>query len=213
MHRRIFRFLPVLLLSLLFLTPAHAEIVGQTLTDDYIHRVVADNGQTLYFVSSEEAPVLYYEDVNFDGLNDAVVLTTRGASNFFYQCFLSDGAQYVFCPLRLCNYNLDAEHKIVTSFEDGGLAGGLHTTLLYRFDGITPVLLREAKGAEKEAWSFDTQGYTVQRYNNMLTLMVWAYSPDGEATCVFEQDVSTEDETALTAALQAEENALWADLR
>lgn len=155
------------------------EIVGQTPTDGFIHRVVADNGQALYFVSREEDPVIYYEDMNFDGINDAVVLTTRGASNFFYQFFLSDGSQYVFCPLTLCNYELDAEHKIVKSFEDGGLAGSLHTTLLYHFDGMTPVLLRQAQSAEKEDWSFDIQCYTVLRYNTMLTLKVFVFARMG----------------------------------
>ena len=49
--------------------------------NEYIHRLIADNGQELCFVSGEKDPYLSYADVNFDGINDVVILTQRGASN------------------------------------------------------------------------------------------------------------------------------------
>lgn len=206
------RFFTIFLLSLLFLIPAHAEIVGQTTDGEYIHRLVADNGQELYFVGDED-PYLSYADVNFDGIDDAVILTRRGASNFVYQFFIFDGTQYAACPVRFVNYDLDAEHKLVISSENGGWAGALHTRTLYRFDGLTPVVLREAIGQEKEDWSFDAEGFTTRQYNNRLTLQVWAYDGAADGTLVFEQEVLMEDENTVRAALDAEEDALWSGIR
>lgn len=206
------RFFTIFLLSLLFLIPAHAEIVGQTTENEYIHRLTADNGQELYFVGDED-PYLSYADVNFDGIDDAVILTRRGASNFVYQFFIFDGEQYVLCPLTFTNYDLDAEHKIVRSYVNGGLAGGIHRETLYRFEGTEAVLLRWAVGEEKEAWTFDGDGYTVRHYNHVLTLQVWEHDSDMDGILIFEQEVSTEDENALKEAFQAENDALWSGIR
>ena len=142
-----------------------------------------------------------------------VILTQRGASNFVYQFFISDGEQYVLCPLTFTNYDLDAEHKIVRSSVNGGLAGGIHRETLYRFEGTEAVLLRWAVGEEKEEWTFDADGYTVRHYNDVLTLQVWEYDPDMDGILIFEQDVSTEDENALREAFQAENDALWSGIR
>ncbi len=178
MKNCISRFCLLALLLLMTIAPVRAEIIGQTTENEYIHRLIADNGQELCFVSGEKDPCLSYTDVNFDGINDVVILTQRGASNFVYQFFISDGEQYVLCPLTFTNYDLDAEHKIVRSSVNGGLAGGIHRETLYRFDGTEAVLLRWAVGEEKEDWTFDADGYTVRRYNNVLTLRVWEYDPD-----------------------------------
>ena len=135
MKNCISRFCLLALLLLMTIAPVRAEIIGQTTENEYIHRLIADNGQELCFVSGEKDPYLSYADVNFDGINDAVILTQRGASNFVYQFFISDGEQYVLCPLTFTNYDLDAERKIVRSSVNGGLAGGIHRETLYRFDG------------------------------------------------------------------------------
>ena len=95
MKNCISRFCLLALLLLMTIAPVRAEIVGQTTENEYIHRLIADNGQELCFVSGEKDPCLSYTDVNFDGINDAVILTQRGASNFVYQFFISDGEQYV----------------------------------------------------------------------------------------------------------------------
>ena len=134
MKNCISRFCLLALLLLMTIAPTRAEIIGQTTENEYIHRLIADNGQELCFVSGEKDPYLSYADVNFDGINDVVILTQRGASNFVYQFFIFDGEQYVLCPLTFTNYDLDAEHKIVRSSVNGGLAGGIHRETLYRFD-------------------------------------------------------------------------------
>lgn len=213
MKNRISRFFLLALLLLMTIAPVRAEIVGQTTENEYIHRLIADNGQELCFVSGEKDPSLSYADVNFDGINDVVILTQRGASNFVYQFFISDGEQYVLCPLTFTNYDLDAEHKIVRSCVNGGLAGGIHRETLYRFDGTEAVLLRWAVGEEKEDWTFDADGYTIRHYNDVLTLQVWEHDPDMDGILIFEQDVSTEDENALREAFQAENDALWSGIR
>ena len=123
MKNCISRFCLLALLFLMTIAPVRAEIIGQTTENEYIHRLIADNGQELCFVSGEKDPYLSYADVNFDGINDVVILTQRGASNFVYQFFIFDGEQYVLCPLTFTNYDLDAEHKIVRSSVNGGLAG------------------------------------------------------------------------------------------
>lgn len=178
MKNCISRFCLLALLLLMTIAPVRAEIIGQTTENEYIHRLIADNGQELCFVSGEKDPYLSYADVNFDGINDVVILTQRGASNFVYQFFIFDGEQYVLCPLTFTNYDLDAEHKIVRSSVNGGLAGGIHRETLYRFDGTEAVLLRWAVGEEKEDWTFDADGYTVRHYNDVLTLQVWEHDPD-----------------------------------
>ena len=123
MKNCISRFCLLALLLLMTIAPVRAEIIGQTTENEYIHRLIADNGQELCFVSGEKDPCLSYADVNFDGINDVVILAQRGASNFVYQFFIFDGEQYVLCPLTFTNYDLDAEHKIVRSSVNGGLAG------------------------------------------------------------------------------------------
>ena len=67
---------------------AQAEIVGQTGDGTFIHRHIAPNGQELYFVSLERDPRVLMEDVNFDGIDDVVVYTAVGASNFFTEFFV-----------------------------------------------------------------------------------------------------------------------------
>ena len=193
MKNCISRFCLLALLLLMTIAPVRAEIIGQTTENEYIHRLIADNGQELCFVSGEKDPYLSYTDVNFDGINDVVILTQRGASNFVYQFFIFDGEQYVLCPLTFTNYD--------------------HRETLYRFEGTEAVLLRWAVGEEKEDWTFDADGYTVRHYNDVLTLQVWEHDPDMDGILIFEQDVSTEDENALREAFQAENDALWSGIR
>ena len=88
MKNCISRFCLLALLLLMIIAPVRAEIIGQTTENEYIHRLIADNGQELCFVSGEKDPCLSYTDVNFDGINDVVILTQRGASNFVYQFFI-----------------------------------------------------------------------------------------------------------------------------
>ena len=82
------------LLMLMFCLPVCAEqqttILGHMPDDEYIHQYVAPNGQLLWFTAIEKNPYIKMEDVNFDGTEDIVVFTVRGASNFFVEFFLYD---------------------------------------------------------------------------------------------------------------------------
>ena len=72
----------ILMITMCLAVTASAEIVGRT-ADGYIHRYTADNGQEIYFVSIEKEPPVRYEDVNFDGHPDLVMVTALGASNAY----------------------------------------------------------------------------------------------------------------------------------
>ena len=51
MKNCISRFCLLALLLLMTIGPVRAEIIGQTTENEYIHRLIADNGQELCFVS------------------------------------------------------------------------------------------------------------------------------------------------------------------
>ena len=51
MKNCISRFCLLALLLLMTIAPVRAEIIGQTTENEYIHRLIADNGQELCFVS------------------------------------------------------------------------------------------------------------------------------------------------------------------
>ena len=53
MKNCISRFCLLALLLLMTIAPVRAEIIGQTTENEYIHRLIADNGQELCFVSGE----------------------------------------------------------------------------------------------------------------------------------------------------------------
>ena len=56
MKNCISRFCLLALLLLMTIAPVRAEIIGQTTENEYIHRLIADNGQELCFVSGEKDP-------------------------------------------------------------------------------------------------------------------------------------------------------------
>ena len=76
---------------------ALAEVVGREgmYGDRYIHRIEAPNGQSLYYLSNEEEAFVTYRDVNFDGMEDIVVISSQGASNTWFLFFVWDGENYV----------------------------------------------------------------------------------------------------------------------
>lgn len=106
------RFMLCLLVFLLTLIPSVAEedmealrVVGVS-GDEFIWQFQADNGQNIYFTSREADPFIQYQDINFDGIPDLTILTTRGASNFFYKLFVFSNNHY--SPVRLMGYEGDA---------------------------------------------------------------------------------------------------------
>lgn len=98
MKRKMKRRLCSLLLAFALLPAvAPAEVVGRDgmYADRYIHRIEAPNGQALYYLSTEEDAFVTARDVNFDGVDDLVVFSARGASNAWVLFFVWDGNAYV----------------------------------------------------------------------------------------------------------------------
>ena len=98
MKRKMKRRLCSLLLAFALLpAAAPAEVVGRDgmYGDRYIHRIEAPNGQALYYLSKEEEAFVTCRDVNFDGMEDIVVISAQGASNTWFLFFVWDGENYV----------------------------------------------------------------------------------------------------------------------
>lgn len=128
---------------------AQTEIVGQT-HEDYIHRYTAPNGQQIYFLSREDAPFVREMDVNFDGKMDLVATVTLGASNFFCEFFVWDGAQYVLATNNagitggLPNHTLYPEKGLVHCEVNNGWAGLLGEDHIFRWQGTQLVQIRHS---------------------------------------------------------------------
>ena len=157
---------------------AQAEIVGQTGDGTFIHRHIAPNGQELYFVSLEREPHVLMEDVNFDGIDDVVVYTAVGASNFFTEFFVWDGEKYVTaqhdCETGLCNYSLEHPGYIVT-YAQNGWAGALFERRIYQWEG-THLRLRRVMVSECDTETvFTDTGYTVTENQTVLHIQLKDY--------------------------------------
>ena len=211
------RFLAMLTVLLTVTLSAQAEIVGRT-GDAYIHSWAAPNGQTVYFVSQEEEPYIHMEDVNFDGVEDIVVLTTLGAANFGCEFFVWRDGSYV--PVThasadsLVNYELYPELGLIETNVSEGVAGTFHTKKLWRWNGSDLQLVRTASAMEAETWSFEEGMYTVVTNSNLVWTRVW--DADEGATVVppmLDMTAAIADEEAVQAARQEEERVFWQGLR
>lgn len=210
------RVFPVLLALLMLAPAARAEIVGWA-GNDYIHQWIAPNGQALYFVSPEEEPFVRMEDVNFDGVEDVVVTTFRGASNFGAEFFVWDGGVYV--PVAhagadaLVNYGLYPEEGLVETYIQEGRAGALHTRQLWRWKGTELELVRTATGSDVSTMTFEGDLVIVVTDNTLVQLRVWDHLNGGEEP-VLDMTVSYGGGTdPLEAALEEENHVFWHGLR
>lgn len=160
---------------------SRTRIVGTTGEGGHIHAFTAPNGQPLYFVALETEPPVVTEDVNFDGLDDIVVYTAMGASNFFCEFYVYDGEQYIRAEhpgidYGLCNYQLYPEKGIVHSGANNGFAGALHEDCLFRWEGSSLRLIRRAVSEEWTESLFDGDTYTQIIHSDTLHMRVWDYS-------------------------------------
>lgn len=175
------KFLLCLLVFLLTLLPSLAEENMETLQavgvsgDEFIWRFQADNAQNIYFTSRETDPFIQYQDINFDGIPDLTILTTRGASNFFYKFFVFSNNQYF--PVRLMGYEGDAinfqlhpEAKLLSTHANNGYAGALFETTLYQWDGTDLYPVRKATSTEYTQASLDGPVYTTVTYTDQLRI-------------------------------------------
>ena len=165
------RLLALALCAAMCLTGAAcSETVGKTgmYNENSILRCVAPNGQELYYlgqwVAERVEPRL--EDVNFDGMDDVVVMTARGATNGWEQYFVWNGESYEHaawnwgCDTGLPNAVLHADGKLLETCETDGWAGLLHRKAIYRWEGTELVMIRCAVSEETE----DGQGVRLRVY-------------------------------------------------
>lgn len=206
-----------LLLCLLLPASAFAQVVGAAgmYGDEYIVAIEAPNGQTLYVLSREAEPHVTQADVNFDGTEDLVVLTTIGASNGYFQFFVWDGEQFVLATRNagedggLPNYVLYPEQGLVGAQQHEGMAGAWHSEWLYRWEGTQLTLVRSAHGGPVREWRMDGETMITTEDSARVHLSVTRPAADGDHATLWEETVRLTDEAALRAALDREHAALW----
>lgn len=192
----------VMMLCIMLPAIAGAEVVGTAgmMGEELIHRVIAPNGQEIYFVSLEREPFLTYTDVNFDGMDDLVVCTAQGANNGWFVFYLWDGERYVRATWNegqgrgLPNYRLFPESGLVEAEVSEGSAGLLHHKWLYRWEGTSLICTRLAEGVTED-------GSFVLRVLDETRGALWEWS------------AYSVDDNTLGALLDEEEEALWTGLR
>ncbi len=199
-------------------SPQHTTILAQHNIDSYIHQYIAPNGKPIYFAALQREPHITFEDVNFDGWEDIVVLTISGATNAFYEFFVYDPAQDEYlqaCHLEeengLCNYVLYPEAGIVGSHGNNGSAGAEHEDYLYRWEGETLKLIRSSVSENLTVTDFRPGVLTTTIYTDMLHITVRDHM-NGEHTILWEQTISRED-ADFTDIFAKEEEALWQGIR
>lgn len=220
MKRKMKRRLCSLLLAFALLpAAAPAEVVGRDgmYADRYIHRIEAPNGQALYYLSTEEDAFVTARDVNFDGVDDLVVFSARGASNAWVLFFVWDGNAYVRATwdagedTGLPNYELLAGDGLVLASSNDGWAGGLHHRRLYRWEGTDLRLVRSAVSEEYHQMAVDGQTGAVVTTTYHDRMSVRVTEPDGQGGYrVLWEGVVTEEQAANDPqAFSQEEAAFW----
>lgn len=188
--------------------------------DDYIHQYIAPNGQALYFTAARRDPDVSFEDVNFDGWDDIVVMTTLGASNAYYDFFVYDAVadeyRLVSIPGEengLCNYAFYPEYGIVATYANNGSAGACHEYCLYRWNGMELELIRSAISDNLVVTESTQQTYTTTLYHDILHIAVRNHElGDYDSSVVWEQTISFED-TEYRDIFNEEMDALWQGIR
>lgn len=213
------RLCSLLLVLLLLPAAALAEVVGREgmYGDEYIHRIEAPNGQALYYLSKEEEAFVTYRDVNFDGMEDIVVISVQGASNTWFLFFVWDGENYVRAgwdagdDTGLPNYELLAGDGLVLASCNDGWAGGLHHRWLYRWEGTDLRLVRSAVSEEYQEMAVDGQTGAVvtTTYNDRMSVCVIEPGDEGGQRVLWEGIVTQEQAASDPQAFSQEEAAFW----
>lgn len=203
----------ILMITMCLAVTASAEIVGRT-ADGYIHRYTADNGQEIYFVSIEKEPPVRYEDVNFDGHPDLVMVTALGASNAYYEFYLWNGSEYEYAEHwidDIINYELVDGQYLVSRSNDGN-AGTLFHAEICVWDGNVLKSIRTIVSEEETSIVWEGRIGTQTTNLDRLHVTVWeADSLVGEATVLWEKTYEPFPENQ--AALDEMEAHLWDGLR
>lgn len=184
----------------------------------YIHRYTAPNGQELYFNAYEEVPIFEMKDVNFDGMEDLVVITGRWAkcdTVLFYVYDPAEGYVLVCETARdegLMNYVLYPEYGLVGTSIANGNAGLLHITNLYRWEGNQLKLIRSAVSDEWEESSFVGETYTSIIHGDILHVTVRDHTNGYEDAVIYERIIPMDD-ADYQRIYDEEMEALWQGLK
>ena len=194
-------------------------ILSDAASDGYIHQYIAPNGKSIYFTAELREPSIHFEDVNFDGWEDIVVLTISGATNAWYKFFVYDEGRdaYVYVhqygdDAGLINYETYPEYGMIGSRGSNGNAGLLHVWNLYCWEGTDLRLIRSAVSDEWTEGIFDGQTYTSIIHGDILHVIVRDHSKDYEDSVLWELIIPKE--AAETRDIFTEEsNALWQGIK
>ncbi|MBQ2953867.1 MAG: hypothetical protein IJE07_09985 [Clostridia bacterium] len=218
--RRCVAALACLLAMLMASAAAETTVLGQTADFFYIHQYTAPNGQDIWFTAMEDDVYIELRDVNFDGIEDIVVDTVMGANNFFSELFVYDttGGAYVrvitdSSEERLCNVSLHPEWGIVSTHWNGGYAGLLHVTNLYRWDGLTLKLIRSAVSDEWTEERYEGQTFTTIIHGDILHMTVRDHTLGSYDECIVWEVIMPKDDIDLEQLFEQETEALWQGIR
>ena len=194
-------------------------ILSDAASDGYIHQYITPNGKAIYFTAELEEPYITYEDVNFDGWDDIVIMTISGATNAWFKFFVYDVEQdaYVYVhqygdDAGLINYETYPEYGLIGSRGSNGNAGLLHVWNLYRWEGTNLKLIRSAVSDEWAEDVFEGQTYTSIIHGDMLHITVRDHTDPYEDTILWEIIIPKED-AEYRDVLTEESNALWQGIR
>lgn len=194
-------------------------ILSDATGDGYIHQYIAPNGKPIYFTAELEAPYITFEDVNFDGQADIVVMTVSGASNAWFKFFVYDRYrdEYVYVHQHgddggLINYETYPEYGLIGSRGSNGYAGALHVWNLYRWEGTDLKLIRSAVSDEWSESTFEDQIYTQIIRGDLLHITVRDYTDGFEDAVIFDQVIPVED-TEYRDIFTEEMEALWQGIK
>lgn len=184
------------------MTAACAEVVGVTPEGKYIVAHQADNGQMLYCISFTAEPVIYQQDVNFDGHED-IVFSVNGGEIDLCEFFVWDGAQYVLAmhpctndySLKgpICNYELYPELGLVYAYVNAGENGNHFIKYLMRWEGTDLVLLRRAEGKLYSDYDEKDGAHIVRQYWDRVDVDVRDYAQDQWGSILYSRVLSLEE--------------------
>jgi hypothetical protein len=99
-------------------------------------------------------------DFNFDGYQDIYILTNWGATGNNQGCvwlYDPEARRFEYSPefSELGSFTLDAPHKTIITWSNGGMAGGVHSAEKYRVAENRPVLVYD----EKQEWDMSKKQF------------------------------------------------------
>lgn len=200
--------------------PQQTTLLAEQGAGNYVHCYMPPEGAPLYFTAAVPDPVISMEDVNFDGLEDIVIMTASGASNAFYEFFVYDPAAgtYVYADHPgaadgLCNYVLYPEYGIVATHANNGSAGAEHEDCLFRWQGTDMQKIRSAVSQVLVVSASDDYTHTQTTYFEFIHIAVRNHEWGSYDDCVvWEKEISIQ-EAVERDLFTVEKNVLWQGIR